>query len=222
MRDGKAVPPESYTTYRSSRRLPFVRISRLRSPDLTRHLREGATLIIDSVEELHEPLTTLSESLEESFRARIQVNMYAGWRTSHGFDVHWDDHDVLILQVSGRKHWKVYPMTRVHPLSRDVEPAGKAPTTPLWEGMLEDGDLLYIPRGWWHVAVPLDEPTLHLTVGIHNPTGVDFLSWFAGRLRASAAVRQDLPRFASAEERAAWTERVRERVAGSVEPRASG
>ncbi len=209
MRDGKAVPPDSYTTYRSSRRHPQVRIPRLRSQDLTTQLRAGATLIIDSVDELYEPLTALSESLEQAFRARIQVNLYAGWRTSHGFDVHWDDHDVLILQIAGRKHWKVYPMTREYPLSRDIEPAGKAPATPLWEGLLEDGALLYIPRGWWHVAVPLDEPTLHLTVGIHNPTGVDFLSWFSDRLRACAAVRQDLPRFGSPGERAAWMESVR-------------
>ena len=49
--------------------------------------------------------------------------------------------------------------------------------------LLEAGDLLYIPRGWWHVAMPLDEPTLHLTVGVNNLTGADFLRWFADRLR---------------------------------------
>ena len=59
-------------------------------------------------------------------------------------------------------------MTRKYPLAVDVEPTVEKPDTPLWEGMLEDGDLLYIPRGWWHVATPLDEPTLHLTVGVNN------------------------------------------------------
>ena len=121
------------------------------------------------------PITHLAESLERVFRVRIQVNAYAGWRTSHGFDLHWDDHDVFILQIAGRKKWKVYGMTRKYPLARDVEPATDKPDTPLWEGMLEDGDLLYIPRGWWHVATPLDEPTLHLTVGVNNPNGADLL-----------------------------------------------
>ena len=114
------------------------------------------------------PITDIAESLERLFRVRIQVNAYAGWRTSHGFDLHWDDHDVFILQVAGRKQWKVYGMTRKYPLAVDVEPTVEKPDAPLWEGMLEDGDLLYIPRGWWHVATPLDEPTLHLTVGVNN------------------------------------------------------
>ena len=56
-------------------------------------------------------------------------------------------------------------------------------------------DLLYIPRGWWHVATPLDEPTLHLTVGVNNPNGADFLAWYVDRLKTSEDVRRDLPQF---------------------------
>ena len=82
--------------------------------------------------------------------------------------------------------------------------------TPLWEGMLNDGDMLYIPRGWWHVATPLDEPTLHLTVGVNNPTGADLLSWFVDRLRASEDVRRDLPLFGRAEDQTALMDRLRE------------
>jgi hypothetical protein len=150
------------------------------------------------------------ESLERLFRVRIQVNAYAGWRTSHGFDLHWDDHDVFILQVAGRKQWKVYGMTRKYPMARDIEPTTEKPDTPLWEGMLNDGDMLYIPRGWWHVATPLDEPTLHLTVGVNNPTGADLLSWFVDKLRAREEVRRDLPFFGDPEQQARLLERLRE------------
>jgi hypothetical protein len=195
-RDGKGIPPESFISYHESRR-GAPRLTRLRPTDLTRHLQEGATLILDGVDELFEPITELAGNLEQALRARIQVNTYAGGRTSPGFDVHWDGHDVFVLQVSGRKHWKVYPMTREHPLPGDPK-TEKPPETALWEGMLEDGDLLYIPRGWWHVAVPLNEPTLHLTVGVHQLTGLDFLSWYADRLRTSISVRQDLPRLGTA------------------------
>ena len=83
-------------------------------------------------------------------------------------------------------------------------------TLPLWEGMLVDGDLLYIPRGWWHVATPLDEPTLHLTVGVNNPNGADFLAWYVDRLKASEDVRRDLPQFGCAEEQSALLDRLRE------------
>src|SRR4051794_36815906 len=197
VREGKPVPVESYVQHASSRPQPHLRIPRLRSAEITRHLRDGATLVVDAVDEIVESVTSLAQDLEWVLRTRIQVNMYAGWRTSHGFDLHWDDHDVLILQVSGRKHWKLYEMTREHPLPQDNRRKFEAPEQPLWEGMLEDGDLLYIPRGWWHVAVPLEEPTLHLTVGLHRKNGTDFLSWFQERLLGFAAVRQDVPVFAT-------------------------
>jgi hypothetical protein len=137
------------------------------------------------------------------------VNAYAGWRTSHGFDLHWDDHDVFVLQVAGRKKWKVYGMSRAYPLARDVEPTDVPPSDVLWQGLLEDGDLLYIPRGWWHVATPLDEPTLHLTAGINNPTGADFLGWYVDRLRSWEVVRQDIPHLRGVDELRAFTQHLR-------------
>lgn len=204
---GQAVPASSFLDHRTTRR--SERIPRLRSADLTRHLREGATLILDAVDEIHEPLTTLAESLEAQFCNRIQMNMYAGWRSSPGFDIHWDGHDVLVLQISGRKLWKIYPMTREHPLLDESEAPPPASQSPLWEGTLRDGDVLYIPRGWWHVAVPLDEPTLHLTIGLHNNNGADLLTWFANRLRSDSLVRQDLPRFGSPSDRVEYLERMK-------------
>jgi hypothetical protein len=209
-REGQPVSATNFLSYQTNRRRPNQPIARVRAAELQKELRDGATLVIDAVDELHRPITDIAESLERLFRVRIQVNMYAGWRTSHGFDLHWDDHDVFILQVAGRKHWKVYGMTRKYPMARDVEPTTEKPETPIWEGMLDEGDLLYIPRGWWHVAMPLDEPTLHLTVGVNNATGADLLSWFIDRLRTSEDVRRDLPIFGGIEEQSALLNRLRD------------
>jgi hypothetical protein len=206
MRDGKSLPVNSYLRHTSGARTKTP-IPRLQPVKFTTELRAGATLVLDAVDELHEPLEELAAGLEYFFRERIQINSYAGWHTSRGFDLHWDDHDVFILQVVGRKHWSIYGETRPDPLSGDTD--NPKPTgAPVWEATLEDGDFLYIPRGWWHVAQPLDEPTLHLTVGIHKRTGVDLLEWLARRLRASELFRQDLPRFASSSERAAHAARL--------------
>lgn len=210
VRDGKSVPVTSYLRHTSNAR--HKTIPRLKSAGLARELREGATLVLDAVDELSEPIEELAKGLELFFRERVQVNLYAGWQTSRGFDLHWDDHDVFILQVTGRKRWSVYGQTRPYPLVNDIEKAQKPEHAPLWEETLEDGDLLYIPRGWWHVAVPLAEPTLHLTVGVHNRTGLDFLRWLSERVRASETFRRDLPRLASAAERTAHAARLREEL----------
>jgi hypothetical protein len=199
-REGKPIPASRYSSYQANRKRPNQQIPRLNATEFTSELREGATLVLDAVDEFSPELTDLSEALERLFRVRVQVNAYAGWRTSHGFDLHWDDHDVFILQVDGRKDWKIYGMTRKYPLAKDVVATDVPPDTPVWEGRLESGDLLYIPRGWWHVATPLDEPTLHLTVGVNNPTAADLLSWYVERLRADEHVRRDLPLFAPAGE----------------------
>lgn len=211
VRDGKAVPVTSYLRHATNARQKAP-IPRLKSAGLARQLREGATLVLDAVDELSEPIEELAKGFELLFRERVQVNLYAGWQTSRGFDLHWDDHDVFILQVAGRKRWSVYGQTRPSPLVNDIEKAQPPEHEPLWEGTLEDGDLLYIPRGWWHVAVPLAEPTLHLTVGVHQRTGLDLLRWLSERLRASETFRRDLPRLTSRAERAAHSARLREEL----------
>ncbi|MDT5294793.1 MAG: hypothetical protein QOJ76_1673 [Acidobacteriota bacterium] len=208
VRDGKPLPVSSYLRHTTGARQKSI-IPRLKTTELARQLREGATLVLDAVDELSEPVEELATNLELFFREHVQVNLYAGWQTSRGFDLHWDDHDVFILQVTGRKRWSVYGQTRPYPLVNDVEKARKPTHAPVWQGTLEDGDLLYIPRGWWHVAEPLAEPTLHLTVGVHNRTGLDLLRWLSERVRASETFRRDLPRFAPHAERAAHAARLR-------------
>jgi hypothetical protein len=120
----------------------------------------------------------------------------------------------MILQVHGRKHWKVYRPTRLHPLKKgkDIEPAPTPTAEPEWDGVLENGGLLYMPRGWWHVACPLDEPSLHLTFGLAHPTGAQMLGWFINRLKADTAVRMDVPHLKGPAERRAWIAAVRERI----------
>ena len=194
-RDGERLPPNHYITH-TRRRDKRVAVPRLRYDKLTQELNRGATLVLDAVDELYEPLRGLAEALELFFHERIQVNAYGGWKTSRGFDLHWDDHDVFILQIAGRKQWMIHAMTQPYPLAGDPkEPKPTGP--PLWEQILEAGDLLYIPRGFWHVAYPLNEPTLHLTVGVHNRTGLDLLQWLVKRMRSHEIFRMDLPRFAT-------------------------
>lgn len=208
MQDGKSLPTSSYIRHASGGK-GKASIPRLLHVELTNQLRNGATLVLDAVDELREPIRDLARALERVFHERVQVNCYAGWRVSRGFDLHWDDHDVFIVQVTGRKRWSIYGMTTQYPLKSEGQVIPKPTHNPIWSEVLEDGDLLYIPRGWWHVAEPLDEPTLHLTVGIHNRTGVDFFQWFKERIQTSEAYRKDLPRFESPSARIEHMEKLR-------------
>jgi ribosomal protein L16 Arg81 hydroxylase len=67
------------------------------------------------------------------------------------------------------------------------------------------------------VAHPLDEPCLHLTVGIRNHNGIDLLRWLADSMKSSEAARMELPVLASDEEREAWLAMVRKDLIASFD-----
>ncbi|MGH3491945.1 MAG: cupin domain-containing protein [Sciscionella sp.] len=196
-RDGAGVRQEEYTTLVTPRRgAPYHRIDQ---GALAERIRDGATLVIDSIDELYGPVDELAADLEAVLRERVQVNCYFSLRPTHGFVTHWDDHDVLAVQVHGRKHWRVFGPTRPHPTRRDVEVPTQPTGPPAHDFELTAGDVLHIPRGWWHDANALDGPSLHLTFGVNRATGTDLLGWVSDELRRHELARADLPRFADAE-----------------------
>jgi ribosomal protein L16 Arg81 hydroxylase len=79
----------------------------------------------------------------------------------------------------------------------------------VWDGILENGEMIYMPRGWWHVAYPLDEPSLHLTVTIVPAHGSQLLKWFVEQLKKHPEVRMDVPHLADAEDRQRYLGRLR-------------
>jgi ribosomal protein L16 Arg81 hydroxylase len=186
--------------------------SPIKGAEFERLLAAGATLVLSKVDELFRPIRDLAEAFEGVFGVRTRVNLYAGFRTQNGLDLHFDGHDTMILQVHGRKHWKVYGPTRLHPFKNDIEATERPSDPPVWNGVLEDGGALYLPRGWWHVACPLDEPSLHLTVGLPHATGVDMLEWVVNELKAVVDARMDVPHLKSPEEQRLWIERIREKI----------
>jgi ribosomal protein L16 Arg81 hydroxylase len=198
-KSGKKIAPDRY-----------LNEAWIDSGKLNNELSNGATLIFNSCEEVHRPLRDLCVYLERLFHHRVTVNLYAGWRRDNGFNVHWDTQDTMILQVAGRKRWKIWTPTRLYPFKEDIVDTSLPPADePIWDQILEPGGMLSIPRGWWHVAYPLDEPCLHLTVTTRNLNGIDLLRWLADRMKSSEAARMELPILTTPIERAEWLKRVR-------------
>lgn len=209
-RNGKSIDPTLYLNGPGD--------YRLRQPEFMKHLANGATLILNHAEETHRPLRDLASSIERFFRTSVVVNLYAGWKTDAGFTVHFDDQDTFILQVYGRKNWQVWSPTRQHPLRPDIEPAPKPSGLPYWEGTLHDGEALFMPRGWWHVAHPMNEPCMHLTVSVLSHTGVDFLKWVADQMRSSEDARNNLPVRSAQGEQDSYVNVVREQLDQLLRP----
>jgi lysine-specific demethylase/histidyl-hydroxylase NO66 len=136
----------------------------------------GATLILQALH-LHWPAAALyCRALEARLGCPVQANAYLTPATSRGFAVHHDTHDVFVLQVAGRKSWRVYEPVLESPLKdQRWSPRLGDPGPPVDEFTLEAGETLYLPRGWPHEATTSDDESLHLTIGLHPPTRMDAL-----------------------------------------------
>jgi len=190
---------------------------RLNPGGLMALLAQGATMIMDGVQEVAPSVHDLTSSFEDALSCACAANLYAGWRTQRGFNVHWDAHEVFVLQLSGRKRWQVFAPTRTDPLADDIETAPSPKAPPIWEGILSDGDVLYLPRGYWHVAYPLDEPSLHMTWSAHTFTGVEFLQWWIRTLRRHPEARASLTGLKDPEARKAYAAKLVDFLAASTQ-----
>ncbi|MFF2747736.1 cupin domain-containing protein [Kitasatospora sp. NPDC058048] len=209
--DGQAVPVGRYSTPSTNRR--GATWNRLHPAQLHAQLAEGASLVVDAIDEIHPPIRAAAEALERFIGTPVQTNVYASWTEQEGFGRHWDDHAVVVVQQYGAKHWRLWEPTRQAPTFRDVEAPQEPEGEPVADFVLHPGDVLYLPRGWWH-SVTADQGTesLHLTFGLVAQTGAILLGWLVDELHESSAVRTDVPLHASPTEKAAYLTDLRTAV----------
>jgi len=166
----------------------------LRGATFHKEVANGATVIIDYINEISRPIQKIAQSFEYIFQTPVQANAYLTKSSHTGFGIHWDSHDVFALQVSGRKYWKIYGSTVLHPLKVDNRNYTDQPTQPIWEGFLNSGQMIYIPRGCWHDAQAMGEESIHLSFGVHHKVGGDFINWGLRKLKESVSMRRNIPR----------------------------
>jgi lysine-specific demethylase/histidyl-hydroxylase NO66 len=131
----------------------------------------GYTIVLDDVEQYVRAIASLAHAIEVELNFATKVNAYVTPPGSQGFLAHYDEHDVLILQIQGSKIWHLYNDADVPPHEmRRREPVDMAGLPLPTDVRLEVGDVLYLPRGRVHAAEATSEPSVHLTVGIHAPT----------------------------------------------------
>ena len=138
---------------------------------------DGATIILP---QFHESIFKLGEfcrALEEIFSCHVQTNIYLTPSGNQGFPIHYDNHDVFVMQVSGAKAWRLYGVPVETPFRGERFELGQHEPGPVTqEFTLNPGDCVYVPRGMMHDAENVgDEPSLHITVGMITKTWADLL-----------------------------------------------
>jgi bifunctional lysine-specific demethylase and histidyl-hydroxylase NO66 len=154
----------------------------------------GATIILphDSIFKLGE----FCRALEEVFSCHVQTNIYLTPSGNQGFPIHYDNHDVFVMQVSGAKAWRLYGVPVETPFRGEQFQLGQHEPGPIsQEFTLNPGDCVYVPRGMMHDAENVgEEPSLHITVGLITKTWADLLLESVSELAlTSPDFRRSLP-----------------------------
>ncbi|MEU4970506.1 JmjC domain-containing protein [Streptomyces smyrnaeus] len=193
--DGKEVHPGEYFTDTVSPRgqsIPMVNMQRLGGL-----LREGATLIMDQLNTFDPTMEVACRALQWWSHERVQVNVYLTTNEASGFPLHWDDHDVVIVQLAGEKEWEVRNTSRPAPMYRDADPNTTPSEEGVWSGVMKPGDVMHIPRGFWHQATRNGSGSgysLHATFGFTKRTGASWFTWLSDWCRREEIFRHDLDR----------------------------
>lgn len=156
---------------------------------------QGYTILVRHAERHDVRLRELADAFTHDFRAPVDIHIYCTPAEEHGFGWHYDAEDVFILQTQGTKEYSLrkntvnpWPIEEMLPQDMKFE----RELMPLMKCLLQAGDWLYIPNGYWHVA-QAKEPAISLAVGVMTTTGVDVFDFLRRRVLSSMLWRQRIP-----------------------------
>jgi ribosomal protein L16 Arg81 hydroxylase len=196
--DSAPVPPAQYSVKATSRDgAPVLQPVAARVQEW---VRRGASVVMNDVDSLTPGLAAVSDALEGAGFGKAQANVYISWQSHKAFHAHYDTHDVWAVQVEGEKTWNVWEGRAEWPIAH-----------PLFRGQPQDhherakgglrarvhlkkGDILYLPRGWYHDALAEAPNSVHVAYGVHAPLGMDVMNILTERALHDPAFRQPLPR----------------------------
>lgn len=158
--------------------------------------QDGHTLLIRFAEKSSPMLKELSDDFEKSFHTPVDIQLYCTPEGHNAFGHHYDVEEVFILQTMGSKSYTIRPNT-VHPnplvTSIPKDQGHHLEKTPIEINVtLEEGDFLYIPSGWWHIARTQKE-SMHISIGLMPSSAIDITHYLPHHLSKKLFWRTRMP-----------------------------
>lgn len=170
-------------------------------PLLDAALARGGPLIIEGINKINPAVEALAGAIAHGVTGYVGVNAYISPRRKDALDLHFDDHDVIVLQLHGSKQWTLasrvvrgVAQSKHHRIDQAPLKQRAIETDDFSTLALEPGDLLYLPRGLFHRATARDAVSVHLSFGVRRPTGMDFVELLLRHLLRDPAAREVMPR----------------------------
>jgi hypothetical protein len=168
--DGILTPQECRVTYNRHAVPPvfYTDENKLNPERLARLLDQGTSL---RVARLHTHVPAISAALRDAATNGIGIiSAYCVVTSGCGgaLKTHFDPEDLIILQVEGSKRWRIYDPRALEPLRISAD-EGPPQMPPLIDIVLERGDVLYMPSGYWHLCDNGPARSLHLALLLRPP-----------------------------------------------------
>ena len=195
--DGDRVSPADYcapSTGRDGGKIMMPDTDRVRQ-----WLQRGASLLLNDIDQLTSGLKSASTALESGLGGKVQCNLYCSWKAHPGFGSHYDTHEVFAAHIAGEKVWRIYEcptpdvIRHAQFLIEDDAFHNRNKGKLTDEVTLKPGDLLYIPRGWYHDALAKSEATIHIAMGLTCPIGLDLIGMLFDRAVQDPLFRAAVP-----------------------------
>ncbi len=174
-------------------------------------LADGYSVIITHIEPLIAPLAALCADI----KSRLREDVYAGLIVTSGkdgaFKIHYDFEDLIIVQAEGTKRWQIYGPAVSNPvrgMPRPTPPDGP----PMFDEVLQTGDILFVPAGNWHHCEAGPGRSVHFSVFMLPPSGWHGVKRIISPLIAEEMFRTPLTRLAGPSELAALEADIKNRV----------
>jgi bifunctional lysine-specific demethylase and histidyl-hydroxylase MINA len=196
--DSVPVPPVQYSAKAMSRDgAPVLQPVAAKVQDW---VARGASVVMNDVDSLTPGLAAVSRAIEDAGLGKAQANVYISFQSHKAFHSHYDTHDVWAVQVEGEKAWNIWDGRAEWPIAHPIFRGQTQAQHDEAKGRLREkvvirkGDLLYLPRGWYHDALAEAPDSVHIAYGVHAPLGMDALNVLTERALYDALFRQPLPR----------------------------
>lgn len=195
--DGQPVPAPEYASQGVTRDgAPglLVDLDRVRG-----WIGRGASVVLNDIETLTPGMKEIARVLGSEPGGKVQGNLYCSWRAHQAFPVHFDTHDVFAMQIAGDKRWRIYQQHFKDPINHpefkalDQAYHDKHCGAISQEFVMTPGDMVYIPRGFYHDAIAETDATLHLSFSVVPVIGLDLISAVFERAVHDEVFRKAIP-----------------------------